>query len=101
MHIIFEWDEQKAKSNIRKHGVSFDEAKAVFMDPFSITIPDPDYTANEERFVDIGSSVSRAILVVVYAERDASIRIISCRKATPSERRSYEKGYDQEVERNR
>jgi uncharacterized DUF497 family protein len=90
----FEWNEAKAKTNIEKHGVSFDEAVTVFGDPFSITIPDPDHSCDEERFVSVGSSDRGFILVVVYAERGSNIRIISCRKATRTERRFYEEGSD-------
>jgi len=93
MELTFEWDEDKARENLRKHNVSFDEAKTVFMDPFSTTIPDPDHSVDEERFVDVGTSVKGRVLVVVYTERGANIRLISCRKAIPSERREYEEGY--------
>ena len=91
MNLNFEWDENKARSNLNKHpGVSFDEAKTVFDDEFSITIEDPDHSIEEERFIDIGRSVKERILVVVYTERGDNIRIISARKATPAERRKYE-----------
>ena len=93
MDLTFEWDEDKARENLRKHKVGFDEAKTVFLDPFSVTIPDPDHSIDEERFVDIGTSVNGRVLVVVYTERGANIRLISCRKATSSERRKYEEGY--------
>ncbi|MBN1509810.1 MAG: BrnT family toxin [Sedimentisphaerales bacterium] len=90
MRLSFEWDDQKARANLRKHGIRFDEAMTVFMDPFSVTIPDPDHSMDEQRYVDIGSSERGRVLVVVYTERSASIRIISCRRATPSERERYE-----------
>ena len=90
----FEWDEEKANANLRKHGISFDEAATVFLDPFSITIPDPDHSIDELRYVDIGISEKGGVLIVVYTERDVRIRIISCRKATPSERRLYEEGHE-------
>lgn len=93
MELTFEWDEYKARENLGKHKVSFDEAKTVFLDPFSVTIPDPDHSLDEERFVDIGTSVNGRVLVIVYTERGANIRLISCRKATPFERREYEEGY--------
>ena len=93
MELTFEWDEDKARENLRKHRVSFDEAKTIFWDPFSITIPDPDHSMDEERFVDIGASVNGHVLVVVYTERGANIRLISCRRATPFERKKYEQGY--------
>jgi uncharacterized DUF497 family protein len=90
----FEWDQVKANRNRKKHGVSFDEAATVFADPFSITIPDPDHSVDEQRFVDIGTSDRGGVPVVMYTERGASIRIISCRRATRSERKLYEEGDD-------
>ncbi len=90
MGFIFEWDERKAQENFRKHRVSFDEAKTVFLDPFSITIPDPNHSIDEERFIDIGTSIGGRVLVVVYTERGDNIRLISSRKATLAERRKYE-----------
>ena len=90
MKLTFEWDEEKAEANLRKHRVSFEEARTVFGDPLSITMADPTHSPGEERFVDIGCSVRQRILVVVYAERGANIRIISCRKATQHERERYE-----------
>jgi len=92
MKLKFEWDEEKAKANLKKHRVSFDEATTVFIDPFSITIPDPDHSGEEQRYIDIGSSDKDHVLVVVYTEHGSNIRIISCRKATPSERKLYEEG---------
>ena len=94
MRYYFEWDEEKAKTNFKKHRVSFDEAITVFLDPFSITIPDPDHSVDEQRYIDIGSSDKGRVLVVVYTERRSNIRIISCRKATPTERKVYEEGSD-------
>ena len=92
MELTFEWDEDKARENLKKHKVSLDEAQTVLMDPWSITIPDPDHSMDEERFIDVGPSARGRSLVVVYTERGANIRLISCRKATPSERRKYETG---------
>ncbi|MGH7369494.1 MAG: BrnT family toxin [Candidatus Methylomirabilaceae bacterium] len=92
MTLNFEWDEQKAQANLKNHRVSFDEAITVFGDPFSITIPEPDHPADEELYIDIGRSDRGRILVVVYTERGVNTRIISCRKATPTERRRYEEG---------
>jgi len=92
MMLNFEWDEEKAKANLKNHRVSFEEATTVFSDPFSITIPDPDHSTEEERYIDIGNSDRGRVLVVVYTEREITIRIISCRKATPTERRRYEEG---------
>ncbi len=92
MRLGFEWDEEKAKENLKKHRVSFTEARTVFIDPFSFTIPDPEHSVEEQRYIDIGSFEKGRVLVVVYTERNSIIRIISCRKATPWERKLYEKG---------
>jgi len=94
MKLNFEWDEEKAKANLKKHRVSFDEATTVFIDPFSITIPDPDHSVDEQRYIDLGSSDKCRVLVVVYTERGSNIHIISCRKAASSERKLYEEGGD-------
>ena len=93
MAIPFEWDEEKAEINLKKHKVGFEEAKSVFGDPFSITVDDPDHSKEEQCFIDIGKSTSGKLLVVVYTERGSKIRIISCRKATPAERRKYEEQF--------
>jgi len=94
MPLIFEWDEKKAKRNIRKHKVSFEEATTVFADPLSLTIPDPLHSEEEDRFVTMGMSIKGRLLVVVHTERGDAIRIISARLATPWERRAYEGGKD-------
>lgn len=95
MKLNFEWDEKKAKANLKKHKITFDEATTVFSDPYSITIQDPDYSSeDEQRYVDIGGSDKDRVLVVVYTERGKNIRIISCRKATRMERRRYEEVID-------
>ncbi|MFH7028741.1 MAG: BrnT family toxin [Heteroscytonema crispum UTEX LB 1556] len=90
MELGFEWHEEKAKENLRKHGIRFEEAKTVFNDPFSITIADSEHSVEEERYIDIGLSINGQLLVVVYTERQSNIRIISCRKATKAERQVYE-----------
>ncbi|KKO20055.1 MAG: BrnT family toxin [Candidatus Brocadia sp.] len=92
MELNFEWDEEKAKAKFRKHKVSFGEATTVFIDPLSITICDPNHSIDEQRYIDIGSSENGRVLVVVYTERGFNIRIISCRKATASERKLYRNG---------
>lgn len=88
--VEFEWNEEKAKTNLRKHGVSFLEARTVFGDPFGITIPDPLHSASEERHIELGYSNQERLLVVVYTERRSHIRIISARTATGREREAYE-----------
>ena len=90
MSLIFEWDEGKAASNLEKHGISFQEASTIFMDSLSSTISDPLHSFGEQRFVTIGESAEREILVVVHTQGDAKIRIISAREATPRERQNYE-----------
>ena len=90
MPLNFEWDENKAKSNLAKHGVSFEEASTVFGDPLSLTIPDPAHSQSEDRFVIMGQSHRQRLLVVVHTERSDSIRMISARRASRRERRSYE-----------
>jgi uncharacterized DUF497 family protein len=90
MELTFEWDEAKDQSNQRKHGVSFDEAKSVFGDPRSITIHDEQHSDEEDRYIDMGVSSRGRVIVVSYTERGPNIRIISCRKATKSERKTYE-----------
>ena len=87
---LFEWDERKEKANRRKHGIGFNEAETVFYDLHSITIPDPDHSLDESRFIDIGASDKNRLLIVIYTERDDRIRIISARKATVTERKKYE-----------
>ena len=89
--IRFEWDPRKAKSNERKHGVSFEEARSVFFDEQALLLEDPQPLQEEERFILLGVSASIRLLVVVHAlrERDV-IRIIAARKATRLETREYE-----------
>ena len=92
---IFEWDEEKAKINLQKHKVSFEEAETVFDDQFLITFPDEIHSVEEERFISIGYSNINRILLIVHTEHsenadEITIRIISCRKATTLEREIYE-----------
>ncbi|MFH1897662.1 MAG: BrnT family toxin [Candidatus Desantisbacteria bacterium] len=91
MKLTFDWDEGKAKENIRKHKINFEEATMIFLDPLSTTMLDPDHSAEEQRYIDIGISDKNRVLVVGYTECSERIRIINCRKATPAERRHYEK----------
>ncbi len=90
MKTLFEWDERKAKENLRKHKVSFAEAVTVFSDPLSVTIPDPEHSTGEQRYIDLGTSDKNRVLVVVYTERAKAIRLIGARKATRAERKQYE-----------
>lgn len=86
----FEWDQRKAAANLRKHGVSFDEAASAFGDPLSLTIPDPLHSDDEARFVLLGLSAQLRLLVVVHTMRRDRVRIISARLATRAEREAYE-----------
>jgi len=89
--VNFEWDPRKADANLRKHAVTFDEAMTVFEDEESITIPDPDHSVGEERYLVVGASSRRRVLVVSHAERGDNVRIISARYADARERRKYGK----------
>ena len=84
----FEWDDDKATSNFEKHGVGFEDARAVFRDPFAVELLDDREDYGEERYVLIGMSASK-ILVIACTKRNERIRIISVRKAEPNERRYY------------
>lgn len=94
MELLFEWDARKSRSNVSKHHVSFEEAKTLFADPFLITFFDEYHSNSEDRYISIGCSALGRILLVVHTERGTEdnvvIRIISCRKVTPSERKVYE-----------
>lgn len=88
----FEWNPQKAQSNLQKHGVSFEEAVTVFGDPLAVTIDDPDHSVGEMRCMTLGVARSQRLLVVVHTERNNQIRLISARLATRRERINYESG---------
>ena len=89
--IEFEWDETKAATNLKKHQVSFDEAKSIFFDEFGVQFFDDDHSSDEERFLMLGMSSGAKLLIVCHCERDrgATIRIISARKATKRESAFY------------
>ena len=89
--LSFLWNKKKSKSNAKKHGISFDEAKTCFFDPMHILINDPDHSQDEERMILLGMSSRSRLLIVVHAEViEDEIRIISARKADKKERKSYE-----------
>jgi uncharacterized DUF497 family protein len=90
--LAFEWDPRKAALNLAKHKVSFDEAVTAFGDPCGRIIDDPHHSAGERRFVLLGQSDRRRLLVVMFTERREAIRLISARSATPHERRVHEEG---------
>lgn len=85
----FEWDGQKAEANLKKHEVSFDEAKTVFDDSLFVIFADPDHSVEEKRFI-MGESDQNRLLVISYTERPPATRLISARKATRAERKKYE-----------
>ena len=89
--VKFEWDPEKAAVNLRKHGISFEEASTAFSDPFARIDFDPDHSEDDERFILLGLSTAARILVVChcYRENDEVIRIISARQAVPFERKQY------------
>ena len=91
IRLEFSWDPDKASSNLKKHGVSFDEAKSVFYDENARLIPDPDHSEDEDRFILLGLSLRTRLLTVCHCYRsdDAEIRIISARKATKMEHKFY------------
>ena len=87
----YEWDERKNRSNQRKHGVAFDEARTSFLDENARLVVDPDRSDDEDRFILVGLSIRLRLLVVshCYRESERVVRILSARKADPSERRDY------------
>jgi uncharacterized DUF497 family protein len=94
VRIDFDWDPAKAAGNAAKHGVTFQEAMTVFVDPFAHTIPNPDHSADEERWVTMGEATTGNLLVVVHTWREMGpsrtvVRIISARRPTRSEAREY------------
>jgi hypothetical protein len=87
-----EWNARKARENLRKHGVSFEEASSVFFDPLSVTGDDPDHSVSERRLVTFSVSSSGRLLAVAHTEKEDVIRIISARQTTRAERKLYEEG---------
>lgn len=87
-----EWDPRKAKSNLKKHGVSFEEAATALSDLMAATGADPDHSITEDRYVTFGVSEKGRLVVVSHTEKDETIRIISARKASKGERELYEEG---------
>ncbi len=86
----FEWNQRKDQANQRKHGVSFQEATTVFGDPLAATVPDPDHSHGEPRYVTMGYSTSNRLVVVSHTEDGENFRIISAREANLHERKAYE-----------
>jgi len=94
--VIYEWDPEKAKRNLREHGVSFEEAATVFLDRLAMTYPDPDHPDEEDREITIGYSASQRLLFVSHVQRRNRTRIISAREATRRERKQHEEGNGEE-----
>ena len=88
--IEFEWDPRKARRNLKKHHVAFHEAASIFRDPLGVTIYDPDHSADEERFITIGTSTGRRLLMIAHTQRSGKIRLINARELTRLERQAYE-----------
>lgn len=94
MRYEFDWDPVKARQNLKKHGVSFERAARIFLDPFAISIFDEKHSASEERWITIGSEANEVLLVVVHAFRNIDtenslVRVISAREATKEEAQQY------------
>jgi uncharacterized protein len=89
MSLEFDWDPEKSRTNLQKHGVSFFEAASALSDPFSITEYDSIHSIGEDRFITIGCSDRQRLLVIVHTERETSIRLISARPATSKEKKLY------------
>ena len=90
--MIYEWDPEKAKRNLREHDVSFEEAATVFLDRLAMTYPDPDHSNEEDREISIGYSRKQRLLFVSHVQRRNCTRIISAREATRKERKQHEEG---------
>lgn len=86
----FEWDTAKAKANVRKHGVTFDEAGSAFLDQLALSGPDPDHSMGEPRYITFGMSSLGRLLAVFHTHHPGVIRIISARRVTRAERKLYE-----------
>jgi uncharacterized DUF497 family protein len=92
---VYEWNSKKARGNLRDHGVSFEEAASVFLDPLAMTYPDPDHSDEEDREITIGYSTEQRLLFVSHAERRNRTRIIGAREVTRRERKQHEEGSDE------
>jgi uncharacterized DUF497 family protein len=94
--VIYEWDPRKAKANIRRHAVAFEEAATIFLDPLAVTYPDPDHSGEELREITIGRSASHRVLFVSHTRRGERTRLISARKTTKRELKQYEESISEE-----
>lgn len=89
----FEWNKEKAASNLKKHGVSFEEAETIWDDYFYVDLFDKGHSIEEKRFLIVGESNAKRLLIVSYTERESRVRIISARELTSKERKDYEHGH--------
>lgn len=96
--MVYEWNAAKAKANIQKHGVSFEEAATVFLDPLALTFPDPHHSGGEEREITIGYTADHQVVFVSHCQRGDHLRIISARKATRKERKQYAENTGKQTE---
>ena len=94
--MIYEWDPKKARANLRKHHVSFEEGATVFLDPFAVTYPDPDHSGEENREITVGRSARHRVVFLSHTRRGERTRLISSRKATKRERKQYEESIGEE-----
>ena len=90
--MTLEWDARKAAANLKKHGVTFEDAATVFLDPLAMTFPDPDHSLEESREITVGCTMKKHVLFVSHCERGERIRIVSARLVTRVERKQYEEG---------
>jgi uncharacterized DUF497 family protein len=90
--VQFEWDPDKERENIEKHGVSFSEAATIFGDPLSLMFYDPDHSLDEDRYLTIGMSSAGRLVITSHTDRDDTVRIINAREVTPGEQKDYEEG---------
>jgi uncharacterized DUF497 family protein len=95
--VVYEWHAAKAKANLQKHGVSFDNAATVFLDPLALTFPDPHHSGGEEREITIGWTAGHQVVFVSHCQRGDRLRTISARRATRRERSQYEEGIGKET----
>jgi len=95
--VIYEADPDKARRNLRKHGVPFEEAATVFLDPLAMTYPEPDHSDEEDREITIGYSTKQRLLFVSHVRRQGRTRVISAREASQKERRQHEEGIGKET----
>ena len=90
--VRFEWDPDKAETNLETHGVSFEEASTVFGNPLAVTFYDPDHSDEEDRYLTFGESDANRLIAIVHTDRNDSVRIISARETTRRERQQYDEG---------